>query len=517
MMLIAAATGVQAAAGLAAAVAAACVLALPGAQRRTAAMPVALVLAALAVLTVAEGQLRDRVSGHLALVAGAAVVGAVGIAVLAVVFRRWPAAFVVAAVAALPFRIPLDVGGQSASLLLPLYAVIAAGVVARLVGMRTDPDAGARRPAALERVLAVVVVLYALQSLYSTDIEAATKDLAFFYVPFAVLLRLLIDAPWSRRLVLTCLGTVVGLGLVFAAVGLYQYATRTLLLPNEKVLFANELKPYFRVNSLFYDPNIYGRYLALAMVLLAAALLWARRNRTVWLCAAGLALLWAGLVPSLSESSFAALAFGLAVLAGARWRWRPVLAAGAGIAVVLVAVVALAPSAVGLKGHSFSKLDKATSGRAELIRGGLEMARDRPLAGYGSGSFAERYRARKHLLSPRSPAESHTIPVTVAAEQGVIGLFAYAALLVTALVLVLRGVNGLGARAAVAGAFVALLLHTWAYAAFLEDPITWALLGAAVALRRAGVSEPAALDAAVPEPATARPAVAGAGPVVSPS
>ena len=32
------------------------------------------------------------------------------------------------------------------------------------------------------------------------------------------------------------------------------------------------------------------------------------------------------------------------------------------------------------------------------------------------------------------------------------------------------------ARVAILAAFVALVVHTWAYADFLEDPIAWALL-----------------------------------------
>ncbi|MEA2295363.1 MAG: hypothetical protein QOE86_3002 [Solirubrobacteraceae bacterium] len=490
MTVLAVATGIQAAAGLAAALAAACVLILPDPRRRTLAMPVALLLAVVTIYTVADGQIRQQISGHAALAAAGVALALAGLAVLGYVFRRWPAAFVVAAVATLAARIPLDIGGESASLLLPLYAVIAGGVVARLSGRATVRAEAERRSTSLERVLAAVVVLYGLQALYSTDVQAAAKDLAFFYVPFAVLLRLLLDAPWSRKLVLAVLWTVVGLALVFAVVGLYQYATRTTLLSNEKVLVANELKPYFRVNSLFFDPNIYGRFLALAMVLLAAALLWARERRTVIACAIGLAVLWAGLVPSLSESSFAALAVGLAVLAGLRWSWRPVLAAAGGVIAIAVAVMLIAPGAVGISTHSFDKLNRSTSGRAQLIKGGLQMARDKPIGGSGSGSFAERYRKREHLLSPRSPAESHTIPVTVAAEQGAIGLIAYVALLVTSLGLVLRGVRRRGARAAVAAAYAALVLHTLVYAAFLEDPITWALLAAAVALRRDGVADP---------------------------
>ncbi len=38
------------------------------------------------------------------------------------------------------------------------------------------------------------------------------------------------------------------------------------------------------------------------------------------------------------------------------------------------------------------------------------------------------------------------------------------------------------ARAAVLATFVALLVHTMAYAGFFEDPITWVLLAAAVSL-----------------------------------
>ena len=46
------------------------------------------------------------------------------------------------------------------------------------------------------------------------------------------------------------------------------------------MIASNELEEYFRVNSLFFDPNIYGRFLALVMLGLAGVLLWERRPRT---------------------------------------------------------------------------------------------------------------------------------------------------------------------------------------------------------------------------------------------
>lgn len=470
---------------LAATVAAALVLVLPDSRRRAPLMVAALVLAAVALLSVLGTEVSDALDGRLALAGVAGVFAAVGLALGAWLFRRRPSLVLVLAFATLPVRVPLDLGGDTANLLLPLYVVIACGVLARCARRRpAEPEPRSARMRALERVLAGVVVLYAAQSIYSTDVEAAVKDVCFFYVPFVLLFRLLLDLAWTPRLVRLAAGVTVALAVVCVLVGLVQFATRDLLLTNAKVLTANELKPYFRVNSLFFDPNIYGRFVALTMVLVAALLLWTPHRRVLYGCCALLALLWAGLVPSLSESSFAALAFGLAVLAALRWSPRPVLLTLAALGVAVLAVGLAKPSLVGLQGRSFAAVDDATSGRGELVRGGVQMFLDRPLQGFGSGSFAERYRDREDLLSERSPAESHTIPVTVAAEQGVIGLAGYVLLLFTALGLVLRGAGRTLPRAAVAAAFCALLLHTLVYAAFLEDPLTWALLAAAGGLRR---------------------------------
>ena len=135
------------------------------------------------------------------------------------------------------------------------------------------------------------------------------------------------------------------------------------------------------------------------------------------------------------------------MLAALRWRVRPVVLTVGALVLAVIAVGLASPGALGLEGRSFDAIDKATSGRAELVKGGARMFADRPVYGFGSGAFAERYRDRENLLSERSPAESHTIPITVAAEQGVVGLAAYLILVVTALSLVLRGRGALAAPA----------------------------------------------------------------------
>ena len=111
-----------------------------------------------------------------------------------------PTAFAVAAVATIPFRIPISVAGSTSNLLLPLYLVVAAGALAWAVprlparahrrrlrrrvppGGRTRPD-----PGWVERLLAITLVLYAAQSAYADDSGRALENVVFFYVPFALL------------------------------------------------------------------------------------------------------------------------------------------------------------------------------------------------------------------------------------------------------------------------------------------------------------------------------------------
>ena len=53
------------------------------------------------------------------------------------------------------------------------------------------------------------------------------------------------------------------MGLVFAVIGIVQYETRDIFW-NPKVRVDNAYAPsgwFYRVNSIFYDPSIYGRFL----------------------------------------------------------------------------------------------------------------------------------------------------------------------------------------------------------------------------------------------------------------
>jgi putative inorganic carbon (HCO3(-)) transporter len=503
---------------LIAAGASAAAILLPAGRARSAAMLLAIALFPILILgdqwhTTQIVDLRHSD----ARIAALALIGLVAVGALAYLFRRWPILLPLAIIAAVPFRIPLHAGGDTANLLVPLYLVIAGGVLAAslrdwalpprrgigrvsengaslprpqdtlsMPGRRPErpqapsptPTAGRNAAIWLPRVLAAVVVLYALQTLYSEDFSKGLQNVCFFLVPFTVAFALLQDVKWDVRLLKLVLTVIAVEALAFVAVGSIEYASRSLFW-NDAIIRSNEFHTYFRVNSVFWDPNIYGRYLALVLVIVTTALLWAKDQRNFWLLAGTILLLWVGLAQTFSQSSFIALLAGLAVLAAIRWSWRWTLGA---VAIGVVGAALVIVLAGGSGRITPGQINKDLSGRGNLVSGGVDLFAERPLWGYGSGSFQHAYAARRD--NKDLPVSiSHTEPVTVAAEQGLIGLAFYAALIVVALWAMTAGLKGRRAsRAAVLAAFVALLVHTMAYAGFYEDPITWVLLAVGAAL-----------------------------------
>ena len=534
---------------LVAAAGAAGAILLPPGRLRAAAMLAALVLFPVLILgdqwhSRAIVDLRDS-TGRLI---GLGLLAVAATTALAYVFRRWPILLPLAIVAALPFRVPLHAGGDTANLLVPLYLVIAGGalaVVARDWRLQPagpvaagDPppppvakaSSGAGPPTAppaggaltwLPRILAVIVVLYAIQVLYSEDFSKGLQSVCFFFVPFSLVYGLLQDVSWDKKL-LTLVVWVIGIEVIcFVAVGTVEWVARDLFW-NDQVIRSNEFHTYFRVNSIFWDPNVYGRYLALVAVLAMSVLMWAREKRTLALLTALVAIAWFGLFPTYSQSSFVALLAGLAVLAALKWSLKWTAIAVGVLAVLGVLVVLLAGGASKL---SPDRLNVDTSGRANLVSGGIHLFTQRPVYGYGSGSFPKAY--REHVRTKKTPVSvSHTEPITIAAEQGLVGFTLYVSLVVTALwtmagnlarplraisasraggavggtspedALATAGAGGSPAatgpardtpvaRAAILATFTALVVHTMAYAGFFEDPITWVLLAAGVSLAAA--------------------------------
>jgi putative inorganic carbon (hco3(-)) transporter len=418
-------------------------------------------------------------------IAAAAVVLVLGAAAM----LRWPVLLPLLVIASLPFRVRLDVaGGEDVNLLVPLYAVIGAGVLATAVATLRGQTRLRRLPKPLVLALVAVICLYALQTIYSDDVAFAARNVGFFLVPFTVLFSLLAEATWDRRLLGLAFAVVVAEGLIFALIGIGQFADQQVFW-NDKLEASNDFHFYFRVNSVFWDPNIYGRYLMLSILVASTVLLWADDRRLAFALVGSLAVTFAGLLFGFSQTTFISLFIGLAVLAALRWsvRWA-LIATPLAVAAVVVGVLTIG-------GGSGESTRTVTEGHSSLVEGGVELAERRPLYGYGSASFSKAFAEAEDVRSGETTI-SHTEPVTVAAEQGLIGIAAYVTLLAAALWTLFAGIRsvapGLGARfrtlghggrvelgparIAMAAAFCALLVHTIGYAAYLTDPLTWALL-----------------------------------------
>ncbi len=428
---------------------------------------------------------------------GVGEVGVIALVGLAFAMQRWPLLLPLLLVAALPFRIPIDVGGgEDANLLVPLYVVIGAGVLTAAITAWRDPGPVRRLPTPLTAVLIAALGLYAIQAAYSNDLDFATRNIGFFLVPFAVMFCLLVDVRWNRRLLTLALTVVLAEALLFAVIGLGQHIAGEIFW-NPKLEMSNNFHFYFRVNSLFWDPNIFGRYLALSIVLATAVLVWLADRRVAGYLIAAIAVAFAGLLTAFSQTSFLALLCGLGVVCALRWDLRRTLIAAPVVAAIAVAGVLIAGQTEDRSAR------EVTEGHSTLLQGGIDLATERPLIGHGSASFSESFSEAEDVKKGETTS-SHNEPVTVAAEQGIVGILAYAALLAVSLWILFAGMRriapGLGARfrpidsvkseppflkisrVGIAAAFSALLVHTIGYAGYLTDPLTWALLAVGTAL-----------------------------------
>ena len=415
--------------------------------------------------------------GHHRVLAAAAVMGAAVAVVGGLIVLRVPWLLAVATLACVPARFPVHVGDTQANLLLPLYGVVAVAAVA-LAWKLFGEDGPAGELGLLTWPLAVVVGWLGVSILWSEDVRQGAIELLFFVLPFGLLSVALAQLKWSRTWMLVLYVELAAMALVFAVIGIVQYETRNIFW-NPKVRVDNAYAPsgwFYRVNSVFYDPSIYGRFLVIA-ILASLVVVLRRRIDPLWAIAAALTLgiTWAGLLPSFSQSSFVALMAATVVAAVALWRTRSLLLVA--VAVVVVLVGGLASPAVRQK----ASLSHITSGRSTLASKGTKVALHHPVGGVGVGGFRHAY-AEVANLRGKEPkaAASHTTPITVAAETGLPGLLVFLWLVATALLLAFRRLqrdfDG-AARLVLGLALVAILVHCVFYNALFEDPTFWGLLG----------------------------------------
>jgi len=411
----------------------------------------------------------------------AAGVGGVVLAVVgAWILLRYPWLLAFATLACVPARIPVQLGTEDANLLVPLYLVIAALAVA--LGWRLiRGDGRVRELGPIAWPLALFVLWTGLSLTWTDDLRKGAIFLGAFVLPFGLLSIGFGRLPWRGRWLTWLWVALVATALAYALVGAYQWVQRDVFW-NPTVRIGNAYAPFFRVNSIFWDPSIYGRYLVVAILATLTGILLGgiARWKLVGLFAVVVAT-WCGLFLSFSQSSYVSLAAGVVVAAAIVWGWRAVIGLVALGAVVLAASFAVPSVRHDLVGHGRSGANAITSGRSNLVSQGIRIAAHHPILGVGAGGFKRAYADRTGLrgVDPKRAA-SHTAPVTVAAEEGFVGLALAVWLGFAALAATLLGLGrGFTSRVSLATGLTLLAIgvHSLFYNAFFEDPMTWAVLG----------------------------------------
>lgn len=263
---------------------------------------------------------------------------------------------------------------------------------------------------------------------------------------------------------------------------------------------------FHRATSAFFDPNFYGIYSAL--VVLVALGLWLKVDRQrwlLWLVAVNLFFLGA----SLSRTGTAALVGTLLLAAIVPWRGsrpgrRPLLAltaAGACLCFLAASVVQSRAERARLIAWWTNDASVVAANEAEAAATAAQWTMPPSSERLtGGASITDRFRRIGHgwqvflsapwlgsgaaaLLRPDFPphASAHVVYLTLLARYGIVGSLVYAAFVLVPLA-VLAGRRGPPADAILSTAAACLGLVFWSYDVFLGFELVYLFLGVAWAL-----------------------------------
>ena len=267
-----------------------------------------------------------------------------------------------------------------------------------------------------------------------------------------------------------------------------------------------------RVNATFIDPNIFARYLVLAIVanLILQYFSTAPWKRRVYF--GSLLGLLGALAITLSRSGALTLVIVLALMIVLIPRQRMVQPIGL-MGLIGVVIVAMQPTVwrrLLTFREGFGALDAQ---RAYLFKVSWAMFIDHPIFGVGLGGFQKMFLTPRYIIYKteipyvEGVTLSHTTLLTIAVELGLIGLAALAWVWIALVRVLIRlrsmtrldvvrqdalKPNGLDRYFIGAGYFlwiVAVFISSQAEARFFEDPIIWLSMGMLFCLLGVGRSE----------------------------
>ncbi len=438
-------------------------------------------------LAAGQGPALGSIERHpaLAVAAGAAALGVLVLGTACAL--RWP---IVVPVAGLVFalRMPLANPIRPIHYLVPLYLVLLSGLAALVVeSVRRRAVPPGLGP--IGWLLAAHLVLAAASLQWTGDLTRGSFEIVATYAPLGLLAGFVARMQGARRFLVAVPSVQIVVATVMGVVAVIEHVRRHNYVTNDKVDVTYAYSGLFRANSLLYDPSMFGRVEVLALVTIVSLAVAGRARVSTLVALLTAPVMFAGIVFSVSQTSFAALAGGLAMIAAILWRRRVAIALGVGVLLVAAGVLLTQPQV----GKAIARsLDKATSSRLGLAERGTSTFAHHALVGVGLGGFGV---ATGSTASERARIAPHNVVVDVASELGVGGLVLFLATLAVIAWHIRRIVDPV-LRMILAASLTALVVHGLAYDQFFADPTWWAI--AAIAGTATLVPRPAASVEVVP-------------------
>ncbi|MEA2426538.1 MAG: hypothetical protein QOF37_166 [Thermoleophilaceae bacterium] len=239
------------------------------------------------------------------------------------------------------------------------------------------------------------------------------KDLAFLVIA-AFCVRSTKDTDRSA-VALVVAGIVLGLGAVYSV---RVHPTALFPLDETRDIYGNLPGGAPRAAGPFGESNFFA--LSLAVLVPFCLYMVGQGGRRMLLGIVGVLVLIAGDFAAQSRGGALAIGFAIVVMGFASKQRRMRLGA---LALILAAV----PLVIAFGAQISASAGRDVSGRATENQVALHMFLDHPIAGVGPGQYPFYYRdyTRKYGNDPRYQREPHSLPLQVAAEQGLVGILAW--------------------------------------------------------------------------------------------
>lgn len=419
--------------------------------------------------------------------------------ILLVIFTRKTEWLLWLMILALPLRIALPAGLTTVRLLFPLYFLITLAILVYMMRRIGKKDtAGNFGQISLPMLLFILVMGYSL--IYSLNIRQGMINFYSFYLSFAALYFIILNFMKDEKMIKRSLNLFLGYGIFLSLFGIFEFLTRKIYF-SPALAEANQRATIFRINSIFWDPNMFGKFLVVIILIALAFVFFRAPWKNKYLPLSALIICTPALILTYSRSSMLALFFGIIFLILYFFRLKGLVFIFLLCLIISGAVLLIKPDLIKqqISWKKLEKINTLSEGRIPLIKGGLRIFLERPLLGYGLGSFSDKYvktpefaqyEKEQEGKSTRINKTSHNTWITLLAEEGVIGL-AVALFFVIAiffyLVRFIKSTNKMEFKVVEVGilaTFIAFIIHSMFYSTFFEDPFMWFILGISFVIDR---------------------------------